>query len=131
MTRTAAAPRSIDDLQGVHPLYIDLAAVVERAAQQSARVTPHCEDAMELELVDEARQCAAGDLTQRPSRVLVAAALREAGRQQWWRDAAEARELTLIAVHASDVDQIAALRTQRDAGVCAIAELTGRNTGVV
>lgn len=98
--------------------HVDMVECLRNAeAAQAAQPMPHPEtDPMELQLLQAAKDCAAGG-AQLPRRELVAVALREAERQQWWRDHAEAeavalkRELaTLESAHAGQVQE---LRQQR------------------
>jgi hypothetical protein len=98
-------------------LHVDVAECV-RDLETPSRATPmpHPErDAMELQLLAAAKDCAAGG-TQLPRRELVAVALREAERQQWWRDQAEAekealrQQLDLTQAHAAKLQE---LRTQQ------------------
>lgn len=99
-------------------LHVDAAEIVaEIGDTHAARPMPHPErDAMELQLLAAATDCAAGG-QQLPRRELVAVAVREIERQQWWRDQAEAeaaalkRELaTLESAHALQLQE---LRQQR------------------
>jgi hypothetical protein len=81
-----------------------LARVVER--EPFPLYPPHPLSAMELQLLESARACAADDPAMHPRRELVAAALREAAREQYWRDRAE--------LEAAQVrEQVRALRTAR------------------
>jgi hypothetical protein len=87
-------------------LHIDIAAALAQAASAAPLgPMPHPETAMELHLLQSARECGAG-LAQLPRRELVAVALREAERQQWWRDQAEAEVVRLQR-------EVAQLRDQR------------------
>lgn len=97
-------------------LHIDVAECTRAGLGPPATPMPHPErDAMELQLLAAAEDCAAGG-SQVPRRELVAVALREAARQQWWRDQAEAekealrRQLDLTEPHAAKVQE---LRTQQ------------------
>ena len=98
--------------------HVDVAEIVRDAAPRVlATRMPHPEkDAMELQLLVAAQDCAAGGM-QLPRRELVAVALREVASQEWWRVQAEAeaaalkRELaTLESAHALQVQD---LRQQR------------------
>ncbi len=75
-------------------LHIDLAEVVTRAPSAPGR-KPTPLDAMEWQLLEAAKACAAGDERQRPSRELIAVALREVEREQAFRDDAETDALLL------------------------------------
>ncbi len=81
--------------QAPAPLHIDVAETLMTIGEPRARAAmPHPETAMELQLLEAARDCAEGK-GQLPRRELVAVALREAERQQWWRDQAEAEKEAL------------------------------------
>lgn len=93
----------------------EISAAVGKAHVERPMPYPEC-DAMELQLLAAAKDCAAGG-TQLPRRELVAVAVREIARQEWWRDQAEAeaaalkRELaTLESAHALQLQE---LRQQR------------------
>ncbi len=98
--------------------HIDVAALVAATSEaKSARPMPYPEqDAMELQLLAAARLCADGGV-QLPRRELVAVALREAARQEWWRDQAEAEAAALrrelVAAGQAHALQLQELRTQR------------------
>jgi len=72
---------------------IDVAAAAAAAAREAGApaAPPPPRSALELQLLEEARKCAANDRAQAPRRELIAAALREADRQLAWRDHAEAQ----------------------------------------
>lgn len=92
----AEASTPLEDSAAPAILHIDLADYAARATVTPAPAAcPFPEDAMELTLLEAARACAAGDGNQQPRRELIAAALREAARQQWWRDQAEAENVRL------------------------------------
>ncbi|MBX3173246.1 MAG: hypothetical protein KF709_02485 [Gemmatimonadaceae bacterium] len=118
-------------------LHIDLAQLAleaDRSARAVMPPMPHPEDAMERQLLDSAKDCAAGNVIP-PRRELIAAALREAERQQWWRDVAEAEKAALLekveakerAFATSDHE----LRTQRQRLIGVISELIGWASGVL
>lgn len=78
------------DSGGPSVLHIDVAGTLAQVAVEPLGPMPHPEDAMELQLLQAAKDCAAGK-EQLPRRELVAAALREVERQEWWRDLAESK----------------------------------------
>lgn len=95
-------------------LHIDLADVAAAAATAPAPSAPRPLDALELALLEEARRCvAAAPGTLPPRRELVAVALREAERHQWWRDQAEARAQELAHALSVEVAQAEEVRRQR------------------
>lgn len=97
-------------------LHIDVAAALAQITPHPLGPMPHPEDAMELQLLQAARECAAGK-AQLPRRELVDVALREAERQQWWRDLAEAEQerlrLELAKVKAGHAEDLAHHHEQR------------------
>lgn len=112
VTQRAATPAAV---------YLDLATAAHEAMGHHDR-PPLGEDppppytAMEHALLEEARKCAAapiGDASLPPRREHIAVALREVRREQCLRDAAEARELTLIAEIRRATATVSALRETR------------------
>jgi hypothetical protein len=95
-------------------LHVDVAECVRDLEPTSpATPMPHPErDAMELQLLTAAKDCAAGG-AQLPRRELVAVALREAARQEWWRDQAEAEKEALRRQLDLTQAQAVKLRTQQ------------------
>ncbi len=91
-------------------LTIDVAVALAQITPPPLGPMPHPEDAMELQLLQAAKDCAAGK-EQLPRRELVAVALREAERQQWWRDTAEAEGVRLQ----RELDRLAADRAREAA----------------
>lgn len=114
---TAAQPR-----QDVH---IDVAAAVDEAARvtpPSASRPPALTEVEHLMLA-QARRCAAGEPAVPPRRELVAVALKEAAREQWWRDHAEA-EAEARRVRIAELErQLQVLQSQRDRLVLVTADL--------
>lgn len=85
----------IDESTAPAILHIDLAEALSRAAAHAPVKKPTPLDAMEWQLLEAAKACAAGDEKQRPSRELIAVALREVEREQAFRDEAEAHAVQL------------------------------------
>lgn len=109
-TAIAAAP----DPAAPAVLHIDLAEVAAVAAAAPMPSAPRPLDALELALLEEARRCVqAAPGTLPPRRELVAVALREAERHQWWRDQAEARAQEVAHALSVAVEQAEDVRRQR------------------
>lgn len=69
---------------------IDIAAIARQVSPEPLPARAPALTPLELQLLDAAEQCARGDAAMPPRRELVGAALREAERERWWRDVAEA-----------------------------------------
>lgn len=84
----------LEDPQAPGILHIDVAALA-KDVRPALLPKPPARSALDEQLLEEARKCAGGDKDMPPRRELVAAALREIERQQWWRDRAEETEQAL------------------------------------
>lgn len=120
----SAAPMLSQEPAAPAILHIDLAALAATLPPAAVRAPAPKLDAMELELLRMAERCAGGDLSMPPRRELIGAALREAERERWWRDEAEAEGVRLRA-------QVAELRLQRRDLLSLVDELLGWASGVL
>lgn len=108
-------------------LHIDVAECTRAGTAVPAPPMPYPErDAMELQLLEAAKDCAANG-AQLPRRELVAVALREAARHEWWRDQAEAEaaalKLELAALAKAHATHVEELRHQRKQAFSVLFEI--------
>lgn len=102
---------------------IDLAGIVAALPTHPERPQPAM-TALDAALLAQAERSAKGDESQPPRRELIAAALREADREQWWRDVAEAEVVRLRAQLTQAHAQVRDLKQQRDRLIAVVSELT-------